>query len=148
MSSSGTADSSSVPTVVSGLTGALSWYDDRAKTNQVAYQLLRLAAIALAAAIPVLTTSHAPALATAIVGSSIVVIEGIQQVFRYHDRYIAYRAAWNTLDREQRLYYSRAGRYADNPDPELTLAQRFDQIVAEENTRWAVDMKAAASRDT
>jgi Protein of unknown function (DUF4231) len=148
MSSSGTPDSSPAPTVVSGLTGALSWYDDRAKTNQVAYQLLRLAAIVLAAAIAVLTTSGAPALATAIVGSSIVVIEGVQQVFRYHDRYIGYRAAWNTLDREQRLYHNRAGRYADDPDPDLTLAERFDQIVTEENTRWAMDMKATLNRET
>ncbi len=148
MSSSGTPDSPSVPAIVSGLTSALSWYDDRAKTNQVAYQLLRLAAIVLAAAIPVLTTSSAQALATAIVGSSIVAIEGVQQVFRYHDRYIAYRAAWNTLDREQRLYHNRAGRYSNDPDPDLTLAERFDQIVTEENTRWAVDMNATLSRET
>ena len=98
----------------SGLTSALDWYDREASGNRHAYQTLRLATIALAAAIPVLTTSHAPPLATAIVGATIVITEGVQQLFGFHERYVTFRAAWNALDRERRLYDSRAGRYADN----------------------------------
>jgi hypothetical protein len=122
---------------VTGIANSLHWYDERARSNRLSYQSLRLANIALAAAVPVLTTSSAPKLATAIVGGTIVIIEGIQQVFRFQDRYIAYRSAWNALDREKRLYDSRAGRYADNSTPERTLAERVDAVLAEETTRWA-----------
>jgi hypothetical protein len=127
-----------------GLVEALAWYDRQATGNRLAYQLLRLAAVVLAAAIPVLTTSGVPSLAVAILGSAVVVVEGIQQVFRFHDHYIAYRSTWNTLDREKRLFDSRAGRYAANPTPGQTLAERVDQILAEETTRWASDMTRAA----
>jgi hypothetical protein len=137
--SDGPISSTAVP-ALSGLANALGWYDQQAKSNRIAYQTLRITAIVLAAAIPVITTSGAPRLAAAILGSAIVVVEGIQQVFRYHDRYIAYRSTWNALDREQRLYNSRGGRYANNPNPEQSLAERVDQILAEENTRWASDM--------
>jgi Protein of unknown function (DUF4231) len=140
MSSSDSQTSSASSSVLSELTSALNWYDERAKTNQLAYRFLRVASIVMAAAIPVLTTSGAPRLSTAIVGSAIVVNEGVQQVFRYHERYIAYRSAWNALDRELRLYQSLAKSYANNPQPVQTLAERFDQIVGEEHSRWAIEM--------
>ncbi len=116
---------------------ALAWYDREASGNRHAYQALRLATIALAAAIPVLTTSHAPPLATAMVGAAIVVTEGVQQLFGFHERYVTFRGAWNALDRERRLYDSRAGRYADNPTLQQTLAERVDDLLEEENSRWA-----------
>lgn len=133
---------SAADSTLTGLADALRWYDEQAKSNRIAHQGLRMAAIVLAAAIPVLTTSGAPRLAAAILGSTIVVVEGVQQVFRFHDRYIAYRSTWNLLDREQRLYVSRGGRYAGNQHPEQSLAERIDRILAEENTRWASDMSA------
>jgi hypothetical protein len=145
MSSSDIPTSAAPPQVFTPLTIALNWYDKRATTNQLAYRLLRIVSITMAATIPVLTTSNAPRLSTAIVGSAIVVVEGIQQVFRYHDRYVAYRSAWNALDREQRLYQSRAGTYSDNPRPEKTLAERFDQIVGEEHSRWALEMNFSST---
>ena len=141
--------SSTAPTpgsqAVTGLVSALQWYDEQARSNRLSYQSLRLFAITLAAAIPVLTTSGAPALATAIVGSTIVVAEGTQQVFRFHDRYIGFRSAWNALDREKRLYASRSGRYANNSAPEQTLAERVDEVLAEETARWATS--TARSRE-
>jgi hypothetical protein len=127
----------------SGLYSALDWYDHEASGNRHAYQALRLATIALAAAIPVLTTSHAPPLATAIVGAAIVVTEGVQQLFGFHERYVAFRSAWNALDRERRLYDSRAGRYADNPTPQQTLAERVDDLLGEETSRWAAGTRAS-----
>jgi Protein of unknown function (DUF4231) len=129
-----------VPTTSSNakviLEEALTWYDKQASTNRLWYQFLRLAAIILAATVPVLTTSGAPSLATAIVGALIVVAEGIQQVFRFHDNYTTYRATWNYLTREQRLHMTHAGAFANNPDPDRTLAEHIDTILAEENSNW------------
>jgi hypothetical protein len=121
---------------ISSLDETLQWYDRAARGNRRAYQALRLGSVTFAAAVPVLTTARAPAVATAIAGGVIVVFEGIQQVFRFHDRYITFRSAWNALDREKRLFESRAGRYADNARPEQTLAERLDEILSTETLRW------------
>jgi len=129
---------------LAGLAAALAWYDQQATGNRITYQVLRVAAVVLAAAIPVLTTSGAPPLATAILGGAIVVVEGVQQVFRFHDHYIAYRSTWNTLEREKRLFESHVGRYANNANRDQALAERINQILAEETTRWASDMTRAA----
>ena len=127
------------------LNDSLDWYDREARTNRIEYQVLRLTALVLAAAVPVLTTSHAPSVATAVTGSAIVVVEGIQQLFRFHDRYIGYRSTWNSLDREQRLYNARAGRYAGTATPDRMLAERMDQLLAEETTHWASVMTRSKS---
>lgn len=130
---------------LTGLVDKIGWYDEHARSNRVAYQGLRIVVIVLGAAIPVLTTSGAPRLAVAVVGGAIVVVEGVQQVFRFQERYISYRSTWNALDREQRLFKSRAGRYANNPNPEQSLAEREDQILAEENSRWSADMRTTTA---
>lgn len=137
-------DATAPHSAVAGLVGALEWYDREASGNRYAYQGLRLATIILAAAIPVLTTSHAPSLVTAIVGSAIVVVEGVQQLFGFHDRYVGFRSAWNALDRERRLFDSRAGRYADNPAPEQTLAVRVDEVLEQETSRWATGISRSS----
>jgi hypothetical protein len=133
-----------VHTAHASLIEALAWYDRAASGNRREYQALRLLAIVLAAAIPVLTTSRAPSYLTAIFGSAIVVTEGVLQLFGFHDRYIGFRSAWNALDRERRLYESSAGRYADNSNPERTLAERIDELLGQETARWASDTTGAS----
>ncbi|MDQ6949520.1 MAG: hypothetical protein M3256_25540 [Actinomycetota bacterium] len=69
-----------------------------------------------------------------------MVTEGVQQLFGFHDRYASFRSAWNALDRERRLFDSRAGRYANNPEPDQTLAERIDDLLGQETSAWAAGM--------
>jgi hypothetical protein len=57
------------------------WYERAATRNRVSYQALKVVAMVFAAAVAVLAAADAPAAITAGLAASVVVLEGVQQVF-------------------------------------------------------------------
>jgi hypothetical protein len=64
------------------------WYDKAATRGRVAYQILKLMALAASAAVTVLAARSAPAGLTATVAGLIVVLEGVQQLFQFHPNWL------------------------------------------------------------
>lgn len=126
------------------LQSALEFYDRKGGNAKRTYQSLRVATMTLAATIPVVAALDGSPTISAVLGSVIVVIEGLQQLFQFHNRWVDYRMAWNALERERRLFQSLAGPYADG-DAESVLAERTEAIIALENSDWATDVKAVAA---
>ena len=60
--------------------------------------------LVLAAAVTVLAASSAPAILTSCIGAAIVVVEGTQQLFKFHTNWLRYRVVTETL-REHGLFY-------------------------------------------
>ena len=81
-----------------------------------------------------------------ILGGLIVVLEGIQQIFQPHYKWLKYRTANERLKREHHLYEAAAGPYEDSPDPMKLLAVRMEDVIAEEHTKWASRMSATDSK--
>ncbi len=127
---------------IAELTRALNWYDVHASRTRIAYQALRVLTILMAAAIPVLAVADGSSIITAALGSAIVVTEGLQQLFQFHNRWVDYRSAWNALERERRLHQSRVGPYAQRDDPDRLLAERTEAIIESENVNWGIDTTA------
>ena len=73
------------------------WYDRAANRNRWAYYAVKLMFLVGGAGVTVLAAISAPAMITAILAGSIVVLEGIQQLFRFHSNWISYRATAETI---------------------------------------------------
>jgi Protein of unknown function (DUF4231) len=122
-------------TAVAELATSMAFYDRGASRNKLLYQNLRVLTLVLAAAIPVVGAFGGPAEVTAVLGGAIVIVEGLQQLFQFHDRWVDYRKTWNELDQERRLHQLRAGPYASG-NPDKRLGERMTMILAAENSDW------------
>jgi hypothetical protein len=90
----------------------LDWYDARARENQRWYRTIKVVQLVAAALVPVMAGIGASAWITGGLGSLIVVLEGVQQLYQFQEHWIAYRTTWEGLRREQHLYEARGGDYA------------------------------------
>jgi Protein of unknown function (DUF4231) len=107
----------------------IDWYDRKAKINQRAYKASKVAIILLAIAIPILAEYGAlpglhdtRALLVSIAAGAILLLEGLQQLNKWQENWILYRATCEGLRNEQHLFFEKAGPYA-NLRPEA--AQRL-----------------------
>jgi hypothetical protein len=75
------------------------------------------------AAVAVLAAADAPAAITAELAASVVVLEGVQQVFQFHPNWITYRATAETLRQNAFLYVARVGPYASAESRRDQLAE-------------------------
>jgi hypothetical protein len=122
----------------------LRWYDAHARDNQRWYRAIKIVQLVAAALVPVMAGVGVSAWITGGLGSAIVVMEGIQQLYQFQEHWIAYRSTWEALRREQHLYDASAGDYAAAPSPPTLLAERVEALVAQEHARWVSVQEAAA----
>jgi hypothetical protein len=122
----------------------LRWYDARARENQRWHRAIKIAQLVAAALVPVMAGMGVSAWITGGLGSLIVVLEGVQQLYQFQEHWIAYRTTWEGMRREQHLYDARAGDYATAASPPTVLAERIEALVAGEHARWVSVQEAAA----
>ncbi len=102
--------------------------------------------IVVAAAIPVVAALGAAAAVAGSLGAVIVVVEGLQQLFQYQQKWVGYRATAEALKHEKFLYLSNAGPYRAD-DPEALLAERVEARVPTEHAAW-VNEQLESARQT
>lgn len=119
-----------------------SWYSRAAGRARVAYQSLKMVALLLAAAVTVLAASGAPAVLTACVGAAIVVVEGTQQLFKFHTNWLRYRVVTETLREHGLLYLAHLAPYdGDATAAQGQLGALLRSVIEDERKQWAVQMK-------
>ena len=119
-----------------------SWYSRAAVRTRVAYQTLKMVALLLAAAVTVLAASGAPALLTACFGAAIVVVEGTQQVFKFHTNWLRYRVVTETLREHGLLYVAHLAPYdGDAATAQGALGGLLRSVIEDERKQWSVQMK-------
>ena len=74
----------------------------------------------------------------------IVVLEGAQQVYQFHERWITYRSTAEALKHERYLYLAKAGPYAEG-DQHRQLAERLEGLISQEHAKWTASHKNPAS---
>jgi hypothetical protein len=114
----------------------IGWYEKHATASRVSYCTIKLLEILLAAFVPVAVGLNAPKLVTGSLGGLVVVLEGVQQLFRFHDNWIRYRQTCEDMLREKYLYAALAGDYADTPNPKRLLAERIESLAGSETHQW------------
>jgi hypothetical protein len=111
------------------------WYDKKSKDNKNLFHLFKLLEILLAASIPVLSRFNIT-FVLAIIGASIVVLESIQGLFKFHENWILYRSTAESLKHENHLFEALAGPYYEVDNPGKVLAERTEGLVSQEHAKW------------
>jgi hypothetical protein len=114
----------------------IAWYGRHATTSRLSYCAIKILQILLAAFVPVAAGLSAPKLVTGSLGGLVVVLEGVQQLFRFHDNWVRYRQTNEDMLREKYLYAASAGDYAATPNPRRLLAERIEALASREAHQW------------
>jgi hypothetical protein len=123
------------------LTVQFGWYEKAATVSRLAYQILKMTALAAGAAVTVLAAISAPAALTASVAGAIVVMEGAQQMFQFHQNWISYRDTAEALRRQAFLYVSDAGPFDDPATRRGRLAAILNDVTMKESATWTDTMR-------
>jgi hypothetical protein len=113
----------------------IEWYDAKSARAKRWYHRLKVTQILVAAAIPVTVAANAAQVTAAVLGATIVVLEGFQQLFQFHTNWTTYRSTCERLKHERYLYEARGGPYGGT-NPEARLAERVEGLVSQEHAAW------------
>jgi hypothetical protein len=115
----------------------LDWYDRKSAHHKRWFQRVKVGQIVIAAAIPAVAAAGASAAVAGALGAVIVVLEGLQQLFQFHENWLTYRATAEALKHEQYLFLAGAGPYTAAARPSVLLAERVESLVSQEHASWA-----------
>ena len=127
----------------------IGWYENRSAQAQRAYSNLKIVQIIVGAVIPFFAGFQeqlkavlpdrldlVPALLIAALGVIVVVLEGVQQLNQYQKTWLDYRSTAEALKREKFLFLAGAGPYAGSEERRPRLAERIEELIASEHSRW------------
>jgi hypothetical protein len=122
------------------LNDQLEWYDHKSAVNQQRYKQIQAAQIILATSIPVfsLIANYWGRLIMAILGASVAILAGFQQLGNYNDLWTTYRATAEQLRHEKFLFLAQSGPYRTVQGKEALrlLAERVEERVSTEHAKW------------
>ena len=119
----------------------IDWYDSKSILNKNYYNRLKFFEILLALSIPLLSgfiSSGTEFLKYAIglIGFLVAGINGILNLFKFHEKWTEYRTVSETLKHEKYLYLTRKGIY--NSDLSYNrFVERIEGHISKENTNWS-----------
>ena len=127
----------------------ISWMEGKSKHNQQRYKLLKVLEIIAAAIIPFLAgyqgVHKSIPIITGLLGVFIVVINGLQQLYKYHENWITYRTTLEALKREKILYESQSDPCNDGTAFQK-FVQNFEALLANENKAWKTNWMQKAEQ--
>jgi hypothetical protein len=122
------------------LNDQLDWYDKKSGDNQRRYKQIKVAQLILAGSIPVfaLVDGLWGRWVTAILGASVAILEGLQQLGQYNNLWVTYRATAEQLKHEKYLFLAKSGPYSGLKEEEALrlLAERVEERVSTEHAKW------------
>lgn len=130
----------------------MQWYDNKSQHSQRWYKWLKLAQVALAVLIPVMSLLPADIAkwTMALSGTVIALLEAVQQMNQYSTLWVTYRATAERLKHEKYLFLAAAGPYRNLPEPErlIQLAERVEEHVSTEHANWFNETRRVAIAKT
>ena len=132
------------------LNDQLDWYDRKSSDNQKRYKQIKIAQLVLAGSIPVfaLVDGLWGRWVTAILGASVAILEGLQQLGQYNNLWVTYRATAEQLKHERYLFLAKGGPYRDlgEEDALKILAERVEERVSTEHAKWVSERSQQADQ--
>ena len=130
------------------LNDQLDWYDKKSGDNQKRYKQIKVAQLVLAGSIPVfaLVGDTWGRWVTAILGASVAILEGLQQLGQYNNLWVSYRATAEQLKHEKFVFLAKSGPYRDIEEEEALkrLAERVEGQVSTEHANWVSERRQQA----
>lgn len=128
----------------------LGWYDKKSDDNQKRYKQIKVTQLVLAGAIPVFSLVFQTwgNFVTAILGASVVILEGLQQLGQYNNLWVSYRATAEQLKHERYLFLAHSGPYRGlkEEDALSLLAERVEEQVSTEHAKWVSERRQQAEQ--
>jgi hypothetical protein len=123
----------------------ISWYDKKSGGAQRNYKLTKYFTLAASAAIPILALYELNEV-VAVIGASIALFEGINQVNQWQHNWITYRATCEALRHEKYTYLERADPYDidDDVSARKLLVERIESLISTEHSKWIAVQDEAA----
>jgi len=132
------------------LNDQLEWYDKKSGDNQRRYKQIKVAQLVLAGSIPVfaLVGEVWGRWITAILGASVVILEGLQQLGQYNNLWTSYRSTAEQLKHEKFLFLAHSGPYRKlrQEDALRLLAERVEEQVSTEHAKWVSERSQQAEQ--
>ena len=132
------------------LNDQLDWYDKKSGDNQRRYKQIKVAQLVLAGSIPVfaLVGDIWGRWVTAILGASVAILEGLQQLGQYNNLWVSYRATAEQLKHEKYLFLAQSGPYRNLGQEEALslLAERVEEQVSTEHAKWVSEHRQQAGQ--
>lgn len=121
----------------------IKWLDAKSAFNQKMYKRFRLGEIIAAASIPFLVGYHdlnpVFPLLTGFFGVLIVVLKGVEQLYKYHENWLSYRSTNEALKREMFLFESGTDPYSAT-DAYPKFVKMIEAVLQQENNTWKVNV--------
>jgi hypothetical protein len=114
----------------------ITWYGREGSRNRTWYKWLKGVTVLSALLIAPISTLSVGSRIAAGLGIAIAIAEALQQLNRYHENWLAYRATAEALKHEKYLYLGLAGPYSSAPQPLSLLAERTENLISQENAKW------------
>ena len=133
---------------------ALKFYDDRARSSKWMYRACSIYLI-VASAILTPLVAFAPEggwrIVAAVLSATLVIATGLLAHLKCHENWLSYRASWDALRRERRLFENASGPYRFDPDKPRLFVERVEAVLMKEGSeffaRHAIDKKGDAKAD-
>lgn len=125
--------------IINRLNQQINWYDKKSKKHQNWYKILKALEITLSVSIPILShiLSTNFKITSVILSSGILLCEGMISLFNHQKNWIEYRKTSELLKQEKYMYLFKSGVYRDELYPNITLVERCETIISNENINWA-----------
>jgi hypothetical protein len=118
------------------LESQIRWYDQRSGQAQSRFKSLKIIEVGCAALVPLV--SQINGIATALLGSAVIVFEALQQINQWQHNWITYRSTCEALRHEKYSYLGRSGSYKDMDDimAQQALVERVESLISTEHSKW------------
>jgi hypothetical protein len=114
-----------------------SWYRRAAGKARRFYRLSECLQLVLSAAVPVSAVlSPGDAKVPAILGTLIVIVTGLRSIFHWHDDYLRFSAARESVEAERRRYHTGGQPYTDPGTRDQLLVDAITRIEHQEMDNW------------
>jgi hypothetical protein len=113
------------------------WYKSHAIRSRRLHKGTESFLIATSAAIPVAAlVAPGNSIVPGVLGAIVGIVSGLRAVFHWQENYLRYSAAREAVERERRLYYTRAKPYNDPVTRAQNLVASVSGIEQDEMKSW------------
>lgn len=125
----------------------IDWYDRKSLEAQKYYKWSKLAEFCFAGLVPLIAGVNA--VATALLGAAIIVLEGLQHINQWSQNWITYRSTCEALRHEKYLFLGQSGVYQglEAAQARSALVERVEALISTEHAKWISRQEYGAKKD-
>jgi hypothetical protein len=136
------------PTTSERLTQQIEYHSGASRRNRQFHKWLKAGEMLSAVAITYTAWMTSLSVLTGGLGLLVMVLEGLQQLNRYQENWIRHRDTCEKLKREKHLFEAKAGPYKSSDNVQKLLAERLEEIAANERSEWKDLMQSVEAENS